>query len=1160
MGFIHLHVHSEYSLSDGIVRIDEFARALADMNMPAAAITEQSNLFSAIKFYRAMQAGGIKPIIGCELNLIPPTQEDTHSRIVLLCQNIIGYGNLSRLVTRSYIDGWHRGIPSITYEWLAELNEGLIALSCAEDGDAAQALLRKKKSEAEQKITYWMTHFPDRFYLELQRIGHDLQEVYIHRILELAGRFNLPVVTSNNVRFLLPEDYEAHETRVCINQGHILDDTRRRQQYSAQQYLRSSEEMLELFDDIPEAIANTAHIAQRCTIEFKLGEYFLPRFPVSDCSSQDELLRKNAEAGFEQRLAQSKSDGINIVEEKYWKRLDAEIEIINSMGFAGYFLIVADFIHWAKKNNIPVGPGRGSGAGSLVAYTLGITELDPVPFNLLFERFLNPERISPPDFDIDFCMDRRDEVIDYVANKYGHDRVSQIITFGTMAAKAVIRDVGRVLGFPYGFVDQIAKLVPLDLNMTLARALAQEEQLSQRYAKEEEVKRLIDLAKKLEGIARNAGKHAGGLVIAPKALTAYMPLYCEQGSDATATQFDMGDVEAIGLVKFDFLGLRTLTIIDWAIKDTNRLRQKRKLEPVDINKIPHNDKKVFSLIQKMQTTAIFQLESDGIRKLIKRLRPDSFDDLIALVALFRPGPLQSGMVDDFIDRKHGRAEVRYLHDSLEPILKSTYGVILYQEQVMQIAQVLAGYTLGSADILRRAMGKKKPEEMAEQREFFVQGAVERNINKGLATKIFDLMEKFAGYGFNKSHSAAYALIAYQTAWLKTHYSAAFMAAVLSADMENTDKVILLLEELKRLEIDLLPPTINHSFYNFTTVNESTIRYGLGAIKGMGTIAADNIIEVREKNQQFSDLFDLCRRIDLRKVTKRSLEAMIKSGCLDELDPSRSILSANLDKAISSAEQFLQNKKSGQVDLFGVGAQANDGADCFDAENYSAAYEHAPDWDENKRLTNEKEALGFYLNGHPIESYEDELARIITVKLNQLSPGKIRVAGYIMEIRTKYNARGKSAEVRLDDRSARVIIRVYSEEYRTYRHLLLKDQLIIVSGTAAKDEYIAGGHSIKAKEIYTLDYFRERYGTLNLSLSDKDVDAGRVRVLQDIIAPFRKGNSHVLINYNKDGTRGRINLGDDWKLMLNDELLQKLYTSFGMENVNVDYKFNRLPIQ
>ncbi|MGH8119005.1 MAG: DNA polymerase III subunit alpha, partial [Gammaproteobacteria bacterium] len=792
--FVHLNVHTEYSLVDGLLRVDDLVDAVAASGMPAVAVTEQDNLFSAVKFYRAAESAGIKPVIGVQVRLLDDKTGNAAGRLILLCQDLEGYHNVTHLITRSYIEGQVQGHPHVRKKWLAECAGGLIALSGAVHGDVGQAILAGNEAEVGRLLEHWRTVFPDRYYLEVQRTQRPQEENYIEAAVSLAARHDLPVVATNDVRFPAAEDYEAHEARVCIQQGYTLDDPRRPRQYSQSQYLRGPEEMAALFADLPEALANTLAIARRCNLELRFGENHLPHFPVPENYRQDDWLIEQAQQGLAVRFQSGLIDAGR--EEMYRERLQTELEVITGMGFSGYFLIVADFIRWAKEQRIPVGPGRGSGAGSLVAYALEITELDPIHYDLLFERFLNPERVSLPDFDIDFCMERRDEVIEYVAQRYGRNHVAQIITHGTMAARAVVRDVGRVLGYSYGFVDQIAKLIPFDLNMTLERALEEEETLRQRYEREETVNTLITLAKKLEGLTRNAGRHAGGIVIAPEPLVHYMPLYCEQGSNSPVTQFDMLDVEAVGLVKFDFLGLRTLTIIDQSIRDINALRAAEDQPPVAIAAIPLGDYATYELIRRTDTTAIFQLESDGMKKLIKRLQPDNFNDLIALVALFRPGPLQSGMVDDYIERKHGRARVYYLHPRLEHVLRPTYGVILYQEQVMQIAQVLAGYTLGAADLLRRAMGKKKPEEMAEQRAIFTKGAVANGVDVHVATGIFDLMEKFAGYGFNKSHSAAYALVAYQTAWLKTHYPAAFMAAVLSSDMDNTDKVVILLDELE----------------------------------------------------------------------------------------------------------------------------------------------------------------------------------------------------------------------------------------------------------------------------------------------------------------------------------------------------------------------------
>ncbi|OGT32299.1 MAG: DNA polymerase III subunit alpha [Gammaproteobacteria bacterium RBG_16_51_14] len=1154
--FIHLHVHSEYSIVDGLIRIDSLAEKVAASGMPAIALTEQGNMFSAVKFYRTMQNMGIKPIIGSELHVMNDGNGGIIGKILLLCQNRDGYRNLTRLITKSYMEGQTRGIPMIFRKWLKEFNDGLIAISCARTGDIGQALLSEDVPAATQLVEDWKKIFESRFYIELVRTGRPDEDKYGQAAISLAVNCDIPVVASNDVCFLEPEDYEAHEARVCIQQGCTLDDPRRPRHYSRNQYFRSADEMNQIFADVPESILNTQKIAQRCNLELTLGENYLPHFPVPENENQDTWLRYLAVKGLDERLINDSVNGHVLDKGKYKIRLEEEIKVITDRGFSGYFLIVADFIQWAKDNNIPVGPGRGSGAGSLVAYALGITELDPLQYDLLFERFLNPERISLPDFDIDFCMDRRDAVIDYVSGKYGSDHVSQIITYGTMAAKAVIRDVGRVLGYPYGFVDQIAKLVPFELNMTLDRALDEEETLRNRYQSEDDVKILIDLAKKLEGITRNAGRHAGGVVIAPEALTSYMPLYCEQGSSITTTQFDMGDVEAIGLVKFDFLGLRTLTIIDWAVRDINHLCDLANAPRIDIRKIPLDDDLTYQLIRRMDTTAVFQLESDGMKKLIRRLQPDSFDELIALVALFRPGPLQSGMVDDYIDRKHGKSRVQYMHERLEPVLKPTYGVILYQEQVMQIAQMLAGYTLGAADLLRRAMGKKKPEEMAKQRTVFTDGAVARNISESTANYIFDLMEKFAGYGFNKSHSAAYALIAYRTAWLKAHYPAAFMAAVLSSDMDNTDKVVMLRDELRRMDITLLPPSINHSLFSFKVQDKKTIRYGLGAIKGVGRAAIENITTERGGNGIYRDLFDLCRRLDLRKVNRRVLDALIKSGAADDLGPGRGVLASNLSKAIQSAEQYSINNDSGQDDLFGLHSPAPDGRKNADAGDIFSSFEMVSDWSDEERLSGEKETLGFYLEGHPIVRYEDELGKIVTARLNNIRPGSIMIAGYVMNIRTRSGTRGKMAEIRIDDRTARVVLTAYPDEYLRYRQLIVKDQLVIVKGVAVEDDYLVSGYSVIVNEVCSLDEIRNKHASLCMRINNNDINNGTVGYLRELLVPYRPGPCTVSIAYGNDHAYGVIHLGNDWKITINDELLDRLYGSLGKEKVMLDYSFNQ----
>ncbi|HSR61953.1 MAG TPA: DNA polymerase III subunit alpha [Gammaproteobacteria bacterium] len=1145
ISFVHLNVHTEYSLVDGILRVEEMCAETADRDMPAIAVTEQSNLFSVIKHYRTAQQYGIKPVIGVQIRLLDDHDTESISRLTLLCKDLNGYHNLGRIVTRSYTEGQIHGLPCVRREWLYANHEGLIALSGGREGDIGQAILNGKEERAAACAHEWQSLFGDRFYIELQRAGRPGDEECIPAGLHIAEKAGIPVVATNDVRFLAEEDYEAHETRVCIQHGHTLNDPRRPRDYTPLQYLKNPAEMQELFHDIPEALENTLAIARRCNLELTLGRNYLPDFHVPENFDQDGWLQHESRAGLECYLAGR--DNNDFDQQTYEERLESELEVIIKMGFAGYFLIVADFIQWAKKQGIPVGPGRGSGAGSLVAYALGITELDPLKYDLLFERFLNPERVSLPDFDIDFCMDRRDEVIDYVAEKYGRERVSQIITYGTMAAKAVVRDVGRVLGHPYGFVDQIAKLIPFELNITLERALEEEEDLARRYREEDEVNTLIDLAQKLEGLVRNAGRHAGGIVIAPRPLTEYMPLYCEQGTSATVTQLDMGDVEAVGLVKFDFLGLRTLTIIDHAVKDVNRMHTDEQNAPLDILDIPLDDERTYNLIRKTDTTAVFQLESDGMKKLIKRLQPDNFNDLIALVALFRPGPLQSGMVDDYVDRKHGQARIHYLHPMLEEVLKPTYGVILYQEQVMEIARILASYTLGAADLLRRAMGKKKPGEMALQRETFIQGAIANKVDANSASMIFDLMEKFAGYGFNKSHSAAYALIAYQTAWLKAHHPAAFMAAVLSSDMDNTDKVVMLLDELERMGIKLEPPHVNTCQYEFTVASDNSIYYGLGAIKGAGRSAIENIIEERDCKGEFPDLFDFCKRLDPRKVNRRVLEALVKAGALDGLGPGRSSIFSSLQSAIQFAEQTNRNSLSGQDDLFGLDAGGGvTGTD--DASRFT----QVPDWSDEERLTGEKETLGFYLKGHPIIRYEAELANVISARLKDIRPGNVTVAGYIHRMRTRSGRQGRMAEIVLDDRTARANLTVYSDCFQQHRNKLIKDQLIVVKGDVVEDDYFQSGHAIIAREIFTLDEIRTRFGRLKLRLTRNCSEKETIQLLNKTLSPYRNGKCLVAIEYRNGEASCNLSLGEQWRVMINDRLIDILKDRFGNESVSVEY--------
>ncbi len=1161
--FVHLRVHTEYSLANGTVRIKPLVETAAGMMMPAIAVTDQSNLFSMVKFYRAAMKAGVKPVIGVDLWVTEGSGSGQPTRLVLLCRHHEGFLGLTRLVSRTYTEGQQRGLPLLDKSWLEGNTQGLIALSGGRTGDIGQALLAGKTAQARTLLDDWCRLFPDSFYLELQRTGRQGEEDYLHRAVNLAAAADVPVVATNDVHFLRSADFEAHEARVCINEGRTLNDPRRTRQFTDQQYLRSPEEMAELFRDIPEAISNTVEIARRCNLELELGKNYLPDFPVPEGLSLEDYFRVQARAGLERRLKKilpADAPDIEAERRRYLERLETEIDVIIEMGFPGYFMIVADFITWAKQNGIPVGPGRGSGAGSLVAYALTITDLDPLRYDLLFERFLNPERVSMPDFDVDFCMDGRDRVIDYVAERYGRDRVSQIITYGSMAAKAVVRDVGRVLGHPYGFVDRIAKLIPFEIGITLDKALDQEAQLQELYEDDEDVRTVIDLARSLEGLARNAGKHAGGVVIAPSKLTDFTPLYCEQGGEALVSQFDKDDVEAVGLVKFDFLGLRTLTIIDRALRTINARGATGGEAVVDIESIPLTDAATFTLLKSCATTAVFQLESSGMKDLIRRLQPDSFEDIVALVALFRPGPLQSGMVDDFIKRKHG-AQVSYPHPDLEPILKPTYGIILYQEQVMQIAQVLAGYSLGGADLLRRAMGKKKPEEMAKQRSIFQEGAQKRGVDASVAAGIFDLMEKFAGYGFNKSHSAAYALISYQTAWLKAHYPAAFMAAVLSADMDNTDKIVRLMAECRDMKLKVVPPDVNSSDYYFTARAGDTIVYGLGAIKGVGQSAIEGMLEERAANGVFADLYDLCQRVDLRKVNRRVFEALIRAGALDPMGDNRATQMANLPLAMKLAEQNTRNQDTGQDDLFGETTEHS----CT-----PQAKPVVPEWDEEQKLLGEKETLGLYLTGHPIIRYQEELGRIISGTLSSLvnfagdtaavpsARGEgwerpVVIAGLVMTMRVRRTQRGGNiAFLTLDDHTAQIDVRLFSEVYDKYRALLAKDKLLVIQGALGVDDY-SGGNQVTAQAVYDINQARAQFARrLVVSVEAQQAGNGFVSSLADVLRPFREGQCRVCIDYLGGDAQARIALGDDWTVHPTDELLHRLRELAGSERVAVEY--------
>ncbi|MAO69261.1 MULTISPECIES: DNA polymerase III subunit alpha [Idiomarina] len=1153
--FVHLRIHSDFSMIDGLAKVGPICEAVADAGMPALAITDQMNFCGLVRYYGAAHKLGLKPLIGCDFWVQADYPESELFRLTALAMDNEGYQQITQLISKAYLRGNIKGKPVIDKDWLKEHNEGIILLSGSRQGDVGQALIKGHDSQLDIALDFYQQNFPNRYYLELVRTGRPQEEDYLHKAVALAGQTELPVVATNEVVFLKEEDFDPHEIRVAIHDGYQLEDKRRPKKYSPQQYLRSSEEMIELFSDIPEAIENTVEIAKRCNVTVRLGEYFLPKFPTGDLTTEAFLI-KASEEGLEERLEFLFPDAEERQQKRpeYDERLKRELGVINDMGFPGYFLIVMEFIQWSKDNGIPVGPGRGSGAGSLVAYALKITDLDPLEFDLLFERFLNPERVSMPDFDVDFCMDRRDEVIDHVADLYGRGAVSQIITFGTMAAKAAIRDVGRVLGHPYGFVDRISKLVPGDPGMTLAKAFEVEPQLGAAYEQDEEVKAIIDMARILEGVTRNAGKHAGGVVISPTKITDFSPLYCDDEGNNPVTQFDKDDVESAGLVKFDFLGLRTLTIIQWAVDMVNRRHAKSGKDPIDITAIDLTDPACFKLLKKAETTAVFQLESRGMKELIKKLLPDSFEDIIALVALFRPGPLQSGMVDNFIDRKHGREEisypdVKYQHDSLQPILEPTYGVILYQEQVMQIAQVLAGYTLGGADLLRRAMGKKKPEEMAKQREIFREGAAKNNIDPELAMKIFDLVEKFAGYGFNKSHSAAYALVSYQTLWMKTHYPAEFMAAVMSADMDNTDKIVTLADECERMGLDLLPPDVNKGEYKFTVDEQQRVVYGIGAIKGVGEGPIESIIQARQEGGPFRDLFDFCCRVDLKRMNKRILERLIRAGAMDNLGPHRAALMATLEKAIRQAEQHLNAEKIGQSDMFGVLTT--------EPEAVEQEFVSVRKWSEAVWLEGERDTLGLYLTGHPINRFRKELKHYINSTLSSVTPTRkdesIAIAGLVIDIRVLTNKRGQRfAIVTLDDKTARMDVRLFSNEYESYQELLEKDRILWVKGEVRFDNF-SNSNTMTAREVMAIEQARETYlRHIAITVTDEQLTNGLASKLEKLLKPFAEGTCPIKMRYQSERVEATLNVGAQWYVNPSDELLYELQNLLGTQQVSLEF--------
>ncbi|MCP5277260.1 MAG: DNA polymerase III subunit alpha [Thiobacillus sp.] len=1125
--FIHLRLHSEYSIQDGLMRVDGAVKMAQADGMPALALTDLSNVFGLIKFYTACRKKGIKPIAGCDVWVANPDALDKLSRLLLLVQDRKGWHNLCELLTRAYRTHMHRGRAILVPEWFdGGASEGLIALSGGHLGDVGQALVNESLDTARALARAWAERFPGRYYLEVQRDGRPECEVHLANALAVAEELDLPVVATHPVEFPTRDDFTAHETRVCIAEGYTLGDKRRPKVFTPEDYFKRQAEMAVLFADLPEALENSVEIARRCNLTLELGKSKLPDFPTPGGMPLDDYLRQFAREGLEKRLRGLYPGEAEREKQRpvYAARLELELDTIIQMGFPGYFLIVADFINWGKHNGVPVGPGRGSGAGSLVAYSIGITDLDPLAYALLFERFLNPERVSMPDFDIDFCQDNRWRVIEYVRDKYGADAVSQIATFGAMAARAVIRDVGRVLDLSYNFCDQLSKMIPSapGKNVTLDEALEQVPELKQRYEQEEEVKELFDLARKLEGLTRNVGMHAGGVLIAPGKLTDFCPLYNAEGSDSVVSQFDKDDVEKAGLVKFDFLGLRNLTIIDLAVKYIKQLDPDSDL---DLNTLPFTDPAAYDILKKANTTAIFQVESEGMKKLLAKLEPDRFEDIIAVLALYRPGPLGSGMVDDFILRKKGKQAIDYFHPDLKACLEPTYGVIVYQEQVMQISQIIGGYTLGGADLLRRAMGKKKAEEMAKHREIMGEGAAKKGYDPALAMRLFDLMEKFAEYGFNKSHTAAYAVVTYHTAWLKAHHTAAFMAATISSDLDNTDSVKVFVDDALKNKLVILPPDINQSSYRFVPVDRKQVRYGLGAVKGTGEGAIANIVACRKEGGAFTDLFNFCRRVDRRIVNRRVIEALVRAGAFDGLHASRNATLMSVGLAMEWAET--QQAHAAQDSLFG-----------------DTALEAAPDlvavpaWSLREQLAQEKVALGYYLSGHPFEADRPLLKGLVDKSLKDVKPqpGPQLMAGVVAAIRTQMTRRGKMAFVTLDDGQAQVEVAVFNEAFDANRQRIKEDKLLVIAGKASHDDY-SGGMRVTADEILDLEGARTRFATqLRLVLNDGP-DAER---LMAALAPYRDDTGcPVSLGYRNDNASCDLTLGPGWKVRLAEELLEAL---------------------
>ena len=1146
LDFVHLHVHSEYSLVDGIIRVNELVDQSLSLGYHSVALTDLTNLFGLIEFYRSARKQGIKPIVGAEV-YVTKDKDSIAAPLVLLAQNKQGYINLTKLVSKAYVDGQVNGDPVVLFSWLEEFSDGIIALSGGLEGHIGSSILAGNDQLSESRVDFFQNIFGENFFIEIQRTGKANEKEYNDSVLKLASKKGIPVVATNNVRFLnavdpdvSPSDFEAHEARVCIQRGETLDDPRRPKNYSEEQFLRSKEEMIELFSDVPEALINTVRIASKCNIDLELGKFYLPDFEVPKEHSREEYLRIISREGLYKRINDIKEsiDSYDLDESAYGERLDYELDMICKLDFAGYFLIVADFVNWAQKNEIPVGPGRGSGAGSIVAYALGITAIDPIRYDLLFERFLNPERVSNPDFDIDFCIEGRDKVLEYVTKKYGKDSVAQISTRGTMAARAVLRDVVRVLGKPYGFGDRLAKAIPDVLGISLNEAY-KEKQFKETIDESDESREVFDMALKLEGLSRSVGTHAAGVVIAPTALTDFTPLFLDSDKGTVASQFDMGDVESAGLVKFDFLGLKTLTIIDQSVRRINA-KAKNKDEEIDIENLSLKDATTFELLQRGETTGIFQLESRGMRDYLKQLIPNDFEDIVSMNALYRPGALGMNMVDSYINRKHGKEEVTYGHEAVKKILSTTYGVIVYQEQVMQIAQELSGFSLGQADILRRAMGKKKKEEMESLRSTFVEGAIKKDVNERYAANLFDQIEQFAGYGFNRSHSVGYALIAYQTAWLKAHYPAEFMASVLSCDLGNTDNIQLFVDDCKNIGLTVLSPDINESSFRFEDLNSSTILYGLGAIKGIGESLVQKIVSER-KNKKFVDMYDFCMRVGFNRINKRILTTLIGSGAMDSLG-GREDLFRRIDSCLKNAEQASERNKSNIKDFFGE-------------EIVSPSEEIIDENIEFDEVSAEWNALGFYMDSHPLENKKKEVRNMCGFFISELQSEahKQRIAGCLMQFNVRQGKRGRFAFATLDDGSAKIEISVWADVFEKYRNLLKKGQVLVVEGMVEKDDYSDSvKHKMIAERILTFDEARREYiKNIKIDVENNHEDTQTVVKYLREIATSIEGNP-VLISYKGSSAKADIALPNHFSVKLDDASVKALGKRFGAENVEFVY--------